>query len=96
MGVCCAGHPAQQGSFGRFRAFCRQLKARDAHVVPGDAAKAAFRFEHQIMVRCLASQMAPHFDLQHLNFQRHLVSRSTLRIFRAEAAAQWSDAVAAA
>ena len=30
------------------------------------------------------------------NFQRHLVSRSTLRIFRAEAAAQWSDAVAAA
>ena len=30
------------------------------------------------------------------NFQRHLVSRSTLRVFRAEAAAQWSDAVAAA
>jgi putative transposase len=30
------------------------------------------------------------------NLQRHLVSRSTLRIFRAEAAAQWSEAVAAA
>ena len=29
------------------------------------------------------------------NCQRHLVSRSTLRIFRAEAAAQWSDAAAA-
>jgi putative transposase len=29
------------------------------------------------------------------NCQRHLVSRSTLRIFRAEAAAQWSDSVAA-
>ena len=28
--------------------------------------------------------------------QRHLISRSTLRIFRAEAAAQWSDAVEAA
>jgi hypothetical protein len=30
------------------------------------------------------------------NLQRHLVSRSTLRIFRDEAAAQWSEAVAAA
>src|ERR1700751_5686860 len=30
------------------------------------------------------------------NHQRHLVSRSTLRIFRAEAAAQWQDAVTVA
>jgi hypothetical protein len=29
------------------------------------------------------------------NHQRHLLSRSTLRIFRAEAASQWLDAVAA-
>jgi putative transposase len=29
-------------------------------------------------------------------YQRHLISRSTLRIFRAEATAQWLDAVAAA
>src|SRR6202022_2804122 len=27
------------------------------------------------------------------NFQRHLIPRSTLRIFRAEATAQWQDAV---
>jgi putative transposase len=30
------------------------------------------------------------------NLQRHLISRSTLRIFIAEAAAHWQDAVAAA
>jgi putative transposase len=30
------------------------------------------------------------------NLQRHLISRSTLRSFRTEAAAQWQDAVAAA
>jgi putative transposase len=30
------------------------------------------------------------------SLQRHLVSRSTLRIFRAEAASQWRDAVAVA
>ena len=29
------------------------------------------------------------------NFHRHLISRSTLRIFRAEATAEWQDAVAA-
>jgi putative transposase len=30
------------------------------------------------------------------NLQRHLVSRSTLRIFRSEAAAQWRSATKAA
>ena len=30
------------------------------------------------------------------NIQRHLISRSTLRIFRAEATSEWQDAVAAA
>jgi hypothetical protein len=30
------------------------------------------------------------------NFQRHLISPSTLRIFRAEATAEWQDAIVAA
>jgi transposase-like protein len=30
------------------------------------------------------------------NFQRHLISRSTLRTFRAEASAEWEAAVAIA
>ena len=43
--------------------------------------------------RFLSMQAAVHNTFNH---QRHLISRSTLRIFRAEAAAQWVDAVAAA
>ena len=31
-----------------------------------------------------------------LNLQRHLISRSTLRVFRTEAAAEWQAAVAGA
>ena len=46
----CAGRPAQQVSFGRFGASCRQLEARDARVVPGDPASAAPSFENKIMV----------------------------------------------
>src|SRR5271166_4451432 len=55
------GHPAQQSSIGRLRASCRQLEARDAHVAPGDAAKAACGFEDKIMVRTLAHHMALEF-----------------------------------
>src|SRR5207244_78211 len=59
------------------------------------------RREHK-MQRFKSSRSAQRFLNIHsavhntFNHQRHLVSRSTLRIFRAEAAAQWQDAVAAA
>src|SRR4051794_8021758 len=43
--------------------------------------------------RFLSSHAAVHNTF---NLQRHLVSRSTLRIFRVEAAAQWQGSVAAA
>src|SRR2546421_2001430 len=42
--------------------------------------------------RFLSMHAAVHNTFNH---QRHLISRSTLRIFRADAAAQWLDAVAA-
>src|SRR5215468_82516 len=58
----CAGHLAQQNSFGRCGALCRQLEARDAHAVPGDPAKAARGFENKIMV-CPGHPMALAFSI---------------------------------
>jgi transposase-like protein len=52
------------------------------------------RFKSARSAQCFLSMHAAVHNT--FNLQRHLVSRSTLRIFRAEAAIQWLDAAAAA
>ena len=62
----------------------------------------AVRRRERKMQRFKSARSAQRFLSAHaavhntFNLQRHLVSRATLRTFRAEAAAQWQDAVAAA
>jgi hypothetical protein len=61
-----------------------------------------FRLEREFAGRFKSACSAQRFLSMHaavhntFNLQRHLVSRSTLRIFQAEAANQWRDTVAAA
>ena len=61
----------------------------------------ALRRRERKMQRFKSARSAQRFLSMHaaihntFNLQRHLVSRSTLRIFRAEAVAQWSEAVVA-
>ena len=61
----------------------------------------AVRRRERKMQRFKSARSAQRFLSMHaaihntFNLQRHLVSRATLRIFRAEAANQWRDAVTA-
>ena len=69
-------------------------RAENSHQVVRRRERKLQRFKSARSAQCfLGVHAAVHNTF---NFQRHRVSRSTLRIFRAEAAAQWLDAVAAA
>ena len=69
-------------------------RAENSHQVVRRRERKLQRFKSARSAQCFLSMHAAVHNT--FNFQRHLVSRSTLRIFRAEAAPQWSDAVATA
>jgi len=69
-------------------------RAENSHQVVRRRERKLQRFKSARSAQCFLSMHAAVHNT--FNLQRHLVSRSTLRIFRAEAVAQWSDAVAAA
>jgi transposase-like protein len=72
----------------------RNNRAENSHQVVRRRKRKLQRFKTaRSAQRFLSMHAAVH---NKLNLQRHLVSRSTLRIFRAEATAHWQSAVAAA
>ena len=84
LGLCC---PHEQG-------LRRNNRAENSHQVVRRRERKLQRFKSaRSAQRFLSLHAAVHNTF---NLQRHLVSRSTLRIFRAEAAAQWHSAIAAA
>jgi len=68
-------------------------RAENSHQVVRRRERKMQRFKSAAPAQCFLSMHAAVHNT--FNHQRHLISRSTLRIFRAEAAAQWLDAVAA-
>src|SRR5262249_23579785 len=84
LGLCC---PHEQG-------LRRNNRAENSHQVVRRRERKLQRFKSaRSTQRFLSLQAAVHNTF---NLQRHLISRSTLRIFRAEATAEWHSAVAAA
>jgi transposase-like protein len=84
LGLSC---PHQQG-------LRKNNRAENSHQSVRRRERKLQRFKSARSAQCFLSMHAAVHNT--FNFQRHLVSRSTLRMFRSEAAAQWSDAVAAA
>jgi transposase-like protein len=73
--------------------FRKNNRAEDSHQVVRRRERKMQRFKSaRSAQRFLSMHAAVHNTF---NLQRHLVSRSTLRIFRTEAANQWRNAVAA-
>src|SRR5262249_35254757 len=84
LGLCC---PHEQG-------LRRNNRAENSHQLVRRRERKLQRFKSaRSAQRFLSLQAAVHNTF---NLQRHLISRSTLRIFRAEATAEWHSAVAAA
>jgi transposase-like protein len=88
-------------AFRRLRLSCRYEQGLRKNNRAENSHQAVRRRERKLQ-RFKSPRSAQRFLSMHgaihntFNFQRHLISRSTLRIFRAEATAEWQDAVAAA
>ena len=88
-------------AFRRLRLTCRHEQGLRRNNRAENSHQAVRRCERKLQ-RFKAARSAQRFLNMHdaihntFNFQRHLISRSTLRIFRAEAIAEWRNAVAAA
>ena len=88
-------------AFRRLRLTCRHEQGLRKNNRAENSHQAVRRRERKLQ-RFKSARSAQRFLSMHaavhntFNFQRHLIARSTLRIFRAEATAEWQSAVAAA